>query len=148
MELLQLLLVGCWLLGVGSSSAASDEPLSVGTVEHLFVDDAFTAEARGLALTMHPPAKTGQLLIAPDRPWERVLWWYTTILKVSETDYRLYYDADGPAGRFLCVALSPDVSTCTSRSAETAHTIASVSITLTSITLPPAGAGRQQLDET
>jgi hypothetical protein len=34
-----------------------------------------------------------------------VLWWYTTILKVSDTDFRLYYDADGPAGRFLCVAV-------------------------------------------
>lgn len=110
----RMLLVCWWLLRLGpctsSSSPSSDDEtaLSVGTDEHLFVDDMFTAQARGVMLTMHPPVKTGEILIAPDKPWERVLWWYTTILKVSETDYRLYYDTDGPAGRFLCVALSPD----------------------------------------
>ena len=31
---------------------------------------AVTAAAPGLALTMHPPVKTGQMLVVPDRPWE------------------------------------------------------------------------------
>lgn len=56
---------------------------------------------------MHQPAKA-EMLLVPDKPWEQIIWWYTTILKVSDSDFRIYYDVDGPSGRKLCVALSSD----------------------------------------
>ena len=91
---------------VAEAAALKSDDRAVDTAEHLFVDDP-TPASSGLTLTMHPPAKA-EMLLVPDKPWEQIMWWYTTILKVSETDYRLYYDTDGPSGRFLCVALSPD----------------------------------------
>ena len=46
-----------------TDTATAARPVAVGTAEHLFVDDQFTKEAPGLALTMHPPAKTGQNIL-------------------------------------------------------------------------------------
>ena len=77
-------------VATAADPTAGDSPLAVGTDEHLLVDDHFfTPLGGGAALAMHPPAK-GEMLIRPDKPWERILWWYVTILKVSATDYRLY----------------------------------------------------------
>jgi len=77
--------------------AAGGSPLAVGTDEHLLVDEHFFTPLGGTALTMHPPAK-GEMLIRPDKPWERILWWYVTILKVSAEDYRLYCASPPPPG--------------------------------------------------
>ena len=74
---------------VTPATGPSAGPLAVGTDEHLLVDDHFFTPLGGTALAMHPPAK-GEMLIRPDKPWERILWWYVTILKVNESDYRLY----------------------------------------------------------
>ena len=65
------------------------------------------------ALELYPPTRTGIMVVVPDRPWEYVIAGYNSVTKVNESDYRIYYDALGPKGRFLCVALSTDGTTYT-----------------------------------
>ena len=56
--------------------------------------------------------------MVPDQPWEFWISGYNAVLKVNDTDFRIYYDVFGPMGlantdhghgpRFFCVALSSD----------------------------------------
>ena len=52
------------------------------------------------------------MVVLPDKPWENLIFAYTSVLKVSNTDYRIYYDAFGSqknaSHRFFCVATSTD----------------------------------------
>jgi hypothetical protein len=87
--------------------------LAVGTREHLLLwgDPALTASTTLVART-HPPRKTGIMAVVPDKPWEFLIFAYTAALKVSDSDYRIYYDAFGShqsgGNRFFCVATSTD----------------------------------------
>jgi hypothetical protein len=61
------------------------------------------------------------MAVVPDRPWEAggVIFAYNAVLKVNDTDYRIYYDLFTPNRysawpthyRFFCVALSRDGTT-------------------------------------
>ena len=59
-----------------------------------------------------PTRKTGIMAVVPDKPWERLIFGYNSVLKVSDSDYRIYYDAFGSqkdvGNRFFCVATSND----------------------------------------
>jgi hypothetical protein len=90
--------------------------LAPGTTEHLLYDDHWTASATALTLTMHAPTKAG-VVVKPEHPWEPVIFAYNSLVKVSDTDYRIYYDAigcvdatctHGRGHRVVCVALSSD----------------------------------------
>ena len=35
------------------------------------------------------------MAVVPDRPWENLIYHYTAVLKVSDSDYRTYYTAFG-----------------------------------------------------
>jgi hypothetical protein len=73
-------------------------------------------------LAVHAPTKAG-LAVKPEHPWEPVIFMYNSLVKVNETDFRVYYDAIGcetPGScddlngqRFVCVALSSDGRTFT-----------------------------------
>ena len=61
------LLSGFDLLG-GSGPA-----IDVGSRKQLFIDHKFIESTEGVALTMNPPVRTGQVLITADAPWEKDL---------------------------------------------------------------------------
>ena len=90
----------------------------IGTKDHLMFDDFFTENRTDLELTVHPPAK-GALILKPEFPWEPMIFAFNNLVKVSDSDYRIYYDVVGaapfsvdPSGqngyRFTCVAVSSD----------------------------------------
>jgi hypothetical protein len=67
-------------------------------------------------LQVHRPKKMG-MVIEPEHPWEPIIFAYNSLVKVNETDYRVYYDAigctdptcnKGNGHRLVCVALSVD----------------------------------------
>jgi hypothetical protein len=71
-----------------------------------------------LDLVVHPPVKSG-LILQPEYPWEPLIIAFNNLIKVNDSDYRIYYDVIGaaplsvdPSGqngyRFLCVATSKD----------------------------------------
>ena len=101
------------LLLVSMHARRGAASLVVGTAEHLLLwgDPALTANTTLVPQT-HPPAKTGTMVVLPDKPWENLIFAYTSVLKVSDTDYRIYYDAFGSqknaSHRFFCVATSTD----------------------------------------
>ena len=87
------------------------EPLDL----HLFVDTAGLASADGLSLVQHQPSKTYDMAVLPDKPWDGggpmhgALAGYCSVVQVSPTELRIYYDTFGQFGRFRCVAVSKDV---------------------------------------
>ena len=111
--LFRLLLLLPLLLLVSMHARRGAASLVVGTAEHLLLwgDPALTANTTLVPQT-HPPAKTGTMVVLPDKPWENLIFAYTSVLKVSDTDYRIYYDAFGSqknaSHRFFCVATSTD----------------------------------------
>jgi hypothetical protein len=48
--------------------ATAAEPLDIGGARQVFVDGRFMAEARNVALEVHPPRKTGEWTIKPEHP--------------------------------------------------------------------------------
>jgi hypothetical protein len=53
-------------ISIGSAAA----PIDVGSRKQLFVDEKFIATSRGIQLTMNPPIKTNQPVLAGHIPWE------------------------------------------------------------------------------
>lgn len=92
--------------------------LVAGTSDHLMFDDHFTQNRTNLELKVQPPPKSG-VILKPEFPWEPMIFAFNGLVKVNESDYRLYYDVIGaapqsvdPSGqngyRFTCVAMSKD----------------------------------------
>lgn len=79
---------------------------------HLFVDLDGVAVSSGLELRQHTPRPGDHLIVKPDRPWDGgspgwgYIGPYISTVQVSATELRIYYFAEGTAGRFLCVAVS------------------------------------------
>ena len=97
------------LFTVNSDDTAT-KPAPVKTMEHLFLSGdsmetgGWAASTANLVAKTHSPTRTGIMVVVPDRPWEYAIAGYNSVTKVNESDYRIYYDAIGPKGRFLCVA--------------------------------------------
>ena len=92
--------------------------LEVGTSDHLLFDTFWESTRSNLELVVHPPVKSG-LILTPEYPWEPLIYAFNNLIKVNDSDYRIYYDVIGaaprsvdPSGqngyRFLCVATSKD----------------------------------------
>eukprot|EP01043_Picozoa_sp_COSAG02_P040201 COSAG02_NODE_3233_length_7129_cov_27.245946_2_plen_127_part_00 len=93
------------VLGVAPALAAS-EAISVPVqlesgqrqlmIDEFLLDDASsTNSADGAAapvLRMHPAQKTGQLVIVADKPWEGVIFYYDSVVQVSDNEFRIYYE--------------------------------------------------------
>ena len=81
---------------------------------HIFIDTTGLASVDGLQLVQHQPAKTYEMAVVPDKPWDGggpmhgAIAGYCSVVQVSPTELRLYYDTFGQFGRFLCVAVSTD----------------------------------------
>jgi hypothetical protein len=60
-------------LGLQYPDALLGSALEVGSRKQLFIDHKFIESTEDVVLTMNPPARTGQLLITADAPWEKDL---------------------------------------------------------------------------
>ena len=92
-------------------------PVTVGTDEHLLIDDSMLQDMQGLSFAVHSPAKTGNMAVVADKPWEKTISSYNSVLTVPAIDpsgapqprFRVYYMALAPNGQLLlCVAVSHD----------------------------------------
>ena len=110
-----------WLISASAVAALTGDPLVVGVEDHLLYDDYWTASSDGLQRVMHPPTKAG-IVVKPEHPWEPIIFAYNSLVKVNDTDYRVYYDAigctdptcsSGNGHRMVCVATSTDGFTFT-----------------------------------
>ena len=81
-----------------SELRAEDDVIDVGTRKQLMVDDRFVESSTGVTLTMNTPRRDGQLLIAPDQPWEQgfSILVYSSVIK-ENGKVRIWYDLYGPA---------------------------------------------------
>ena len=80
---------------------------------HLFVDLAGLASVENVTLVQHRPRIDGQVIVAPDRPWDGgggdgYIHPYVGTVQVSATELRIYYFGEGAGVRCLCVAVSRD----------------------------------------
>lgn len=110
------LLLGLLLVGGGATTAQPNmattmwPPLDL----HLFVDTEGLSNVEGLQLLQHRPSKTYDMVVEPDKPWDGggalrgKIAGYNSVVQVSDTELRIYYDTFGQFGRFLCVAVSKD----------------------------------------
>jgi len=101
------------------------EPLDIGPRRQLFLDGKFFATARGMALTVHPPQKTGAPVLVADEPRFTAIGGFASVLFVDGV-YHLWYlastaiggelgqnapadeNADFPTRRVLCYARARD----------------------------------------
>ncbi len=58
------------VLSFGIRSSPAAEPIDVGGRKQLFIDHKFIAAGRGVQLTMNPPVKVNQPVLASHIPWE------------------------------------------------------------------------------
>jgi hypothetical protein len=54
------------------------------------------------------PVKTYEMVVRPEEPWEEQIFAYNSMVQVSNTEVRIYYDNFGKFGRYICVAVSHD----------------------------------------
>jgi hypothetical protein len=87
-------------IGIGlffvSLAAAADAVIDVGSRKQLLTDHKFIQASEGIEWVMNPPVRTGEVLVAPDAPWEKNLriGSYSTV--VSENGrVRLWYNILG-----------------------------------------------------
>jgi len=71
-------------------------PLAIGDQRQVFIDRRFVQEPRGVELIVHKPRKTGQIVIACERPWEERMGQYHSVLYENKT-YHMWYTVYGGA---------------------------------------------------
>ncbi len=66
----------------------------IGGQKQFFIDHKFIESSEGVALNMHVPARTGEILLKADAPWEKDLRLgsYCTILREPDGRVRLWYN--------------------------------------------------------
>lgn len=70
---------------------------NVGDSNQLFVDDLLFDNFKGITWCVHPPRKTGETILARDKPWEDAdLNWFN-VMKDGET-YRMWYECNDVKG--------------------------------------------------
>jgi hypothetical protein len=73
------------LLTFSMKGVDAANPIDVGTGKQLFIDNKFIAYSEGIDLTMNPPAKATQPVLATDMPWadkeKAGVGWYSSIIK-------------------------------------------------------------------
>ena len=85
-------------------------PIDVGAEKQLFIDDLFIESSEGVVLTVNQPRKTGEKLVASDKPWEHgYLGGYLTVM-IDEGVYKMWYAVHSSDDNdvLLCFAMSFD----------------------------------------
>jgi hypothetical protein len=88
---------------IGGARIHGESRIDVGSRKQLFVDELFFAVSKGVTLKIHPPHKTGEMVLRPEHPWENAaLSWFNVIQDPGRIDnrakYRMWYaayDIDG-----------------------------------------------------
>jgi len=94
-------------LGVGAASHISEKTdawLDVGNRRQLFIDGRFFASSKNVELVVHPPRKTGERTLVPERPWEEGGFGSCICVMHVEGVYHLWYPTRGG----ICYARSKD----------------------------------------
>jgi hypothetical protein len=89
-----------WFAGIGSDQhdVRAETPVDVGNHKQLFIDELFFAKSNGIALKIHPPQKTHEIVLRSEHPWESAtLNWFTVLQDRGRIDgeakYRMWYEA-------------------------------------------------------
>ena len=80
------LVVGLSALALLQAAPAGD-PITVGSVRQLFIDNYLVDRMDGAALKLHPPVST-ETVLEPESPWEGQTLAYPSVLKDGDR-YRL-----------------------------------------------------------
>ena len=86
-----------------AASKVDAAPLHVGDQRQVFIDGRFIEESNGVDLVVHPPQKTGQIVLTCEYPWEGRLGQYHSVLYDAGKPIRLRFvmrDADLYAFQF------------------------------------------------
>ena len=80
--------------GFAAEKSAAEQKqriVDVGDSKQLLFDGFFFASSRGITLKIHPPRKTGEHCLVPDRPWESAtLNWFSVMN--DDGRYRMWYE--------------------------------------------------------
>ncbi len=102
--------------GTEGKADGGQSVIDVGSRKQLFIDDRLVESSRDVSLTMNVPRRDGQVLIAPDQPWEKgaSICVYSSVMKEGGR-VRVWYDLIRPTGpgpydhtRRVCYAESKD----------------------------------------
>jgi hypothetical protein len=105
--ILPVVVMACLSTGVlaqpAGGHASQSGALDIGDRRQVFIDGRFLGNARDVELAVHPPTKTGERSVVPDRPWESGgIGCYVCVLYAADT-YHMWYEAGG-----ICYARSKD----------------------------------------
>jgi hypothetical protein len=99
---------------VTASEISSADAIHVGVDKQLLFDNYFLAKSEGVRLQMNRPYQDHQPVVTSDKPWEKNIVLYNTVM-FDEGKFRMWYDVidmenDPIYGRyrFLCYAESAD----------------------------------------
>ncbi len=68
-------------------------PIQIGDQRQVFIDGLFLTDAKGVEIIVHPPRKSGEMCIKPERPWEKGgIGPYSSVLFDGKT-YHMWYHA-------------------------------------------------------
>lgn len=84
------------LVVLGTRIHSAEKPVSIGGRRQVFVDGRFIQKSRGIELVVHPPKKTGEMVIKCEHPWEERLGQYHSVLYDGGV-YRMWYTVYGKA---------------------------------------------------
>jgi hypothetical protein len=89
---------------------------NVGGDKQLLIDDVFFDKASGIQFSIHPPHKTGETTLGPDKPWEdATLNWFSVMQDGGK--YRMWYECYDVAGW----PTGDDTSFCYAESTDAIH---------------------------
>lgn len=100
------------MLFTSLTAGGATAPVDVGSEKQLFLDEMFTAEAKGVTLTVNKPRKTYEKNLVADQPFEDMLIGGFSFIQEKGL-YRAYYSAwcrrtPGDLDTRLCYATSTD----------------------------------------
>ncbi len=100
---------------LATAAAAWADPIQIGDRRQVFIDRTFIADGKGIELQVHPPRKSGEQNIKPDRPWEvGGIGPYSSVLWENGTYHAWYHAMDniqwdtGHTNGSVCYARSKD----------------------------------------
>jgi hypothetical protein len=94
----QLVAIATTLFVTSGACIQAAEPIDVGSDKQLILDGLFLADSQGVSLKIHPPRKTGDVILRPEHEWESAsLNWFNVVQDQGRIDrsakYRMWYEA-------------------------------------------------------
>jgi hypothetical protein len=90
-------------------------PIQIGDRRQVFIDGTFLSDAKDVQIVVHPPRKSGEMCIKPERPWEKGgIGPYSSVLFDGRTYHMWYHAMDsvqwdtGYTNGSVCYATSRD----------------------------------------